>query len=438
MARQTDSDAGQFGEVGVSGLKVQSGMVQEEFLRELQGERGRRTLEQMATNDSTISAFLHGIETLVRSVEWRTEPAGDDSRSQELAEFADSLRGDMSQTWDDTLSEALTMLIHGWSFQEIVLKRRQGPDQTDPTKRSQFNDGLIGIRKLAARNQRSLWKWEFDEDGGIQGMWQWPPNGGDVVFIPIQRALLYRTKSNGNNPEGASVLRRSYKSWYFLTNIQMSEAIGIERELAGMPVARVPNEVLTDSNRTQERKTYERMVRDLRYNEQAGLVLPSDPYRDGEGNPTQMPLVQFELMSSGGQRSIDTTAVIKRYQQDIARSVLADFLMLGTERGSFALSQSKTDLFLQSLQAYLSQIRDVLNRHLLPRIWAVNGFDPDTMPRFEFGEVAKTDLEELGTFLRNVAGAGIPLGPDENLESELRSRASLPESDEPDGGIGGN
>jgi len=432
----TDANAGRFGEIGVSGLHVQSGMVHEEFLHELQGARGRRVLEEMATNDSTIAAFLHGIDTLIRGVEWRTEPADDSANAREAADFAESLRSDMSQTWDDFLSEALTMLIFGWSYHEIVLKRRNGQQSRAGDRRSQFNDGLIGVRKLAPRAQRTLDRWEIDKDGGIQGMWQWPVFGGMPVFIPIERSLLFRTKANKNSPEGESVLRRSYKSWYFLTNVQMSEAIGIERELAGLPVARVPNEVLTDSARSEERKAYEQIVRDLRYNEQAGVVLPSEPYRDNEGNPTSMPLVSFELMASGGQRSIDTTSTIRRYQQDIARSVLADFLMLGTERGSFALSQSKTDLFLQSLDAYLGQIRDVLNRHLLPRVWKVNGFDLDTLPRYEFGEVARTDLDELGTFLRNIAGAGFPLGPDEDVEAELRNRAGLPEQQAPDGDIG--
>ena len=436
-APRTNAKASQLGEIGVSGVRVQSGMVQDEFLRELQGSRGRKTFRQMSLNDSTVAAFLHGIENLVRAVDWRVEPADDTTQAQDAAEFADSLRGDMSHTWDDFLSEVLTFLIHGWAFHEVVLKRRSGPDTNDPKRRSRFNDGLIGVRKLAPRAQHTLDRWDIGEDGGINGMYQWPPFGGQPVFIPIERALLFRTKTNHGSPEGQSILRGAYRSWYIKQNIEMTEAIGIERELAGMPVAYVPNEVLTDSSRSQERQAYERIVRDLRYNEQAGLVLPSEPYRDGQGNPTNQRLVDVQLMSSAGNRSIDTTAVIKRYQQDIARSVLADFLMLGTERGSFALSKSKTDLFLQSLEAYLGQIRDTLNRHLLPRIWRLNGFSFDTMPHYEFGEVARTDLDELGSYLRNIAGlagSGVPLFPDENLEAHLRDRAGLPEQDVEDTG----
>ena len=427
MASKTNQDAGRLGEIGVSGLRVQSGMIMDEFVRELQGHRGRQTFRQMSRNDSTIAAFLHAIETLVRGVEWRTEPADDSDQALEAAEFAESVRNDMSHTWDDFQSEVLTFLVYGWSYHEVVLKRRQGPDRNDPSRRSKFSDGLIGVRKLAPRAQHTLDRWQIDDDGGINGMWQWPPDGGNV-FIPIERALLFRTKTNGGSPEGQSILRQSYRPWYFKQNIEMTEAIGIERELAGMPVAYVPNEVLTDPARSEERNAYERIVRDLRYNEQAGLVLPSEPYRDGEGNPTSQRLVEVELMSSGGTRAIDTGAVVKRYQQDIARSVLADFLMLGSDSaGSFALSKSKTELFLQSLESYLGQIRDTLNRHLLPRLWRLNGFDVETMPHYEFGEVAKTDLDELGTFLRNIAGAGIPLGPDDELEAELRNRADLPE-----------
>jgi hypothetical protein len=34
---------------------------------------------------------------------------------------------DMSHTWDDMISEILTMLVYGWSWHEIVYKKRVGP-----------------------------------------------------------------------------------------------------------------------------------------------------------------------------------------------------------------------------------------------------------------------------------------------------------------------
>ena len=81
---------------------------------------------------------------------------------------------DMSQTWEDTISEILSFLPFGWSYHEIVYKRRLG-DTEDPTTRSRFNDGKIGVRKLPIRAQETLWEWKFDETGGIRGMIQLAP-----------------------------------------------------------------------------------------------------------------------------------------------------------------------------------------------------------------------------------------------------------------------
>ena len=431
MAPKTNPDANRFGEIGVSGVKIQSGVVHDEFLRELHGRKGRETFKQMAYNDATIAAFLHAFETLVRKTDWTVTPADNTAAAQREAEFLQGvLFEDMSHSWDDFLSEVLTFLIYGWSYFEIVLKRRSGPRSTSPSRRSRFRDGRIGVRKLAPRSQDTLDRWKLDDDGGIQGLWQWPPLGGVPTFIPIERSLLFRTKTKQGNPEGQSVLRGAYRSWYYKNQVEISEAIGIERDLAGMPIARVPNEVLTDPDKTAQLEAYRQMVRDVRMNSQGGIVLPSDTYEDSEGNPTGTPRVDFSLVSSAGQRTIDTNAVILRYQRDIARSVLSDFLMLGsTGNGSFALSKSKTDLFLQSLESFTCQIRDTLNRHLVPRLWQMNNLDEATMPLLSFGDIAPVDLDELGNFLRNIAGAGIPLGPDDRLEDALREQAGLPESE---------
>lgn len=52
--------------------------------------------------------------------------------------------------------------------------------------------------------------------------------------------MLFRTESVKDNPEGRSILRNAYRSWYFKRRIQEIEAIGIERDLAGLPVIHAP------------------------------------------------------------------------------------------------------------------------------------------------------------------------------------------------------
>jgi peptide/nickel transport system substrate-binding protein len=140
----------------------------------------------------------------------------------------------------------LSMLIFGFSYHEIVYKYRKG-DSKDPTKKSKHNDGRIGWRKMPIRAQETLFRWEIDIDGGIQAMVQTDPSTGGTYIIPIEKSLLFRTSSQKNNPEGRSILRNAYRPWYFKRRIEEIEAIGIERDLAGLPVAYLPPEYLSST-----------------------------------------------------------------------------------------------------------------------------------------------------------------------------------------------
>lgn len=412
-------------ELGVSGVWIASGYVHEEFLRELQGDRGRRTYREMADNDSMIGAVLAAIELMLRSAKWTMEP-NEENPDQDMADLAYGMINDMEDPWEDFISEALTFLPFGFSFFEVVYKRRVGPYESDPTRNSKYDDGLIGLRKIAPRAQESLLRWEIAPNGDILGFWQQPPEGGQTIYIPMEKGLLFRTTSRKNNPEGRSVLRNAYTSYYFKKNIQITEAIGIERELNGVPMIRVPSKILTDPAHAQTKAAYEKMARDLKFNEQGGILVPSDVYKDDTGKLSQVYKVGVELLSSSGSRNIDTDRVITRYDQSMARTVLADFLMLGTDKGSFALSKSKTDLFLRASQNFVDIIAATFNRKQMPRLWKLNGLPLETMPYLKAGDIAPVDLEEVGNYLSRIATVGVPIGGDPETEEVLREWAGLP------------
>lgn len=431
-----------FRAIGITGLKQNSGYVWEEFLPQLRGERARRIYREMADNDATIGAFLAAIEMMIRAVDWKIVPADiekqkddlivDVTRHEKSVQFVKGLLfEDMETPFDDFITEALSMLTYGWSWFEILYKRRIGPNETNPTRKSRFKDGKIGIRDLVIRSQDSLDRWEVNEETGeIVGMWQTPPAGGDHVFIPREKSLLFRPKSYRKSPESKSVLRPAYRPWYLLKHTQDIEVIAIERELNGLPIARVPQDLLasTDSDDLAIVAEYVKMVRDVKFNEQAGIVLPSDPWMDSEGKHSGLRQYEFELLSSKGSRAIDTNTVIERYQFDIARTVLADFIMLGvSERGSFALSETKVDLFLRSLEGWMEVITNVVNRDLLPGIWDLNGMNPNTMPKLESGRIAPDSLDEIGNYVARLQQGGFFIGSDPKLENHLRRVGGFPE-----------
>ena len=413
-------------ELGVTGIKRAGGYVDEEFLPALRGRKAVKVFKEMALHDSMVGALIFAIDKLVRAVEWKVVPADQTEAGSKAAEFLEQCRDDMSHSWDDFIGEVLSMLVFGWSWHEIVYKKRVGPWEKDGKKKSKYSDGLIGWRKMPIRSQETMMRWVFDENGGIKAMTQLAPPAYKTVNIPIERSLLFRTQINKGNPEGISILRTAYRSWYFKKRLEEFEAIGVERDLAGMPVAKVPDDYLTAAKGTKQEKTvqaFRKMVRGVRRDENEGLVLPVryDP-------DTKQPLFDFELMSSGGARQFDTTSIIQRYEQRILMCVLADFILVGhQDTGSYSLHTDKTGIFREALNAITKAIADTLNRHAVPRLFEINAWKQDELPRFEPTNVDPPALDQLAAFISSTAGAGMQWFPDPELEKFVRDIARLPE-----------
>ncbi len=429
-------------EIGYGGTNTRYGQIRgDELLRELKGKKGITKYREMRDNDATIGAIMYATEQVLRDVPKIVKPADKSDEAQEYADYVTSVFDDMEHTLDDHISEALSSLTYGFAFFEVVYKRRMGPDFKDKKRHSKFSDGYWGVTKLSSRAQ---WTIEPSTDsvdkktGDLLGIRQSSSllDSTNKGFIPADKLVHYRTTTVNNDIYGRSILRNAYKSYTYLTNLQAIEAIAVERELHGIPIGRMPAEYL-GASATDDQKSiradFERMLRDLKNNEQGYALLPSDRHLDNEGKSTggvAARLVDIELITSNGTRNIDIDPIIKRYQGDISRSVMAEFLMLGSSSaGSYALSKSKTDLFLRSMESYINSVYDILNKQLVEPLWMLNGFPVEMMPKIEAGDVAPHDLKELGSYLRNLNGANIDLSNQPEIINELLNTAELPELD---------
>lgn len=419
------------GILGVSGDNTHNGQIRsDEFLTELRGKKAIRKYREMRDNDSTIGAVMYATEQVLRDVDLKVAPANDSPEAKREADFVKSVLDDMDHTLDDHVAEALSCLSYGFAWFEVVYKRRVGPTERNDKKRSKYTDGRMGVRKIAMRAPWTVSRFDVDQKtGDVLGVYQEGSySGSNKHYIPARKSLYYRTTSLNGDPSGRSILRNAYTSYEYLNNLQAIEAIAVERELAGIPVARIPSEYLSaDATPSQAafRQNLEQILRDVKFNEQGYIITPSDTYPDKDGSPTNIKLVDVELMSSSGNRNIDIDPIVRRYQHDIARSVLSEFLMLGSQGGSYALSKSKTDLFLRALESYVQQIVDVLNKQLVERLWELNGLDYSLMPTIKAGDVAPHDLREIAGFLRNLNGADINVADHPEVIQNLMDIAEL-------------
>lgn len=414
----TGSHREEFIELGSSGLRRSGGTINEEFLAVLQGVKGFKVYREMRDNDPVIGAMLYAIDKVITRLEWHVE--GADERT---ATFVQECLDDMSDSWDATLQNILSMLVYGWSFHEVVYKIRGGLTD-DPRTNSLYKDNRIGWRKWPVRAQETLQEWMIDPRGGIQGMIQIDPSAGGLHRIPIEKALLFRTTTNRNNPEGYSLLRNAYRPWFYKRRIEEIEAVGIERDLAGLPMAYVPPEYLMNTANPAQKAVLQsitNIVQNVKRNEQEGIVFPAA--YDDQGNR----IFDLTLLSAPGGRQFDTGAVIQRYDQRIAMSLLSDFLLLGSDRvGSFALGTAKIDLWTLAVDSIAKSIAEVVNQFAIPRLLKLNAMRTDRMPQLTYGQVSSVELIDVADYVSKLVGVGAIM-PDQGLEAHLRQLGDLPE-----------
>ena len=405
-------------EIGRTGQQRYGGVFYEEFLPELRGQRGIRAYKEMSENDDIIGAILFAVKMLIRNVHWGVQPGGTENADEECAEFVESCLYDMEDSWTGTLSEILSFLVYGWSAHEIVYKRRMGRKR-DRQLNSKHKDGLIGWQKLPIRAQDTLYQWEYGARDDLIGMTQVPPPDFGLITIPAEKLLLFRTESCKGNPEGRSILRNAYRAWFFKKRFQEIEGIGIERDLAGLPVLVAPPGVdiwSDDPDIVRTRALAEALMKNIRRDSMDGIVLPAE--------------WDLKLLSTGGKRNFDTNATIDRYDTRMAMTVLADFVLLGHQKvGSFALSDNKTEMFSLAIGAFLDIICEEFNKKAIPYLVDMNGeqFGGITdYPELVHGDIETQDIGKLGDYIQKMTGIGV-LQLDVGLEDFVRQQAGLPE-----------
>jgi len=418
--------------VGFVGLSASSGRTREEFLSALQWPAAGKVYLEMSSNDAVVGGCLYLIESLVRKAKWHVVPGTlpdgkEGDKSDERVLFIQSAMDDMDESWGSFICEVLSMLPYGFSFHEIQYKVRRGPLEKDKKFYSKYSDGKIGWRAMPIRSQATLQEWTFDPATGeamefVQDLSNTEVKGGmGAIKIPLAGNLLFKVKSNRGNPEGFSLLRRAYRSWFFKKYMEELEGIGVERQLAGIPVIQPDeNTNLFDPDNADMvalRTWAQNLVSGLRQDRNHGVVLPFG--------------WELKLLAPAATNALDTDKIIHRYDARIAMTMLADLVLIGSDgTGSFALADTKKSLLTCSLEALLNSICEVLNKVAVPQLLIYNGeTDLSDMPRIVADDIETPTIKELALLLRAV---NIDLTSSPELFNFVMRIASGPELSEAD------
>jgi hypothetical protein len=379
-----------------SGLVEYNGLIKDDFLREFHGQEAYKRFNEMRLNNPIIGAGLLAIEQVVRNMSWEFSSEED---NDPLVDELNEARENMSQSWNDFISEVLSFVWAGYSLFEIVYDRV---------------GGRYLWHKFSPIGQNTVYQWKLDDNGGLVGVTQMGAPLYRAQFLPMERLLLFRTRNERNNPEGRSLLRVAWTSYYYLKNLQQFEAIGFERDTNGMPVIKLPEGADTnEDDDNSDASKAAKVVRNMRNDEQAGLILPFG--------------WDALLLSGAGKSFADLGAAIERYEKRIATAFFVQFLLMGQNNvGSFALAENATDFFMTSVNALADIIAETFTKYAIPRLLKINGAREEDVKRvwLEHTPANNADIAKIGAFLSSVKDF---LTFDEGDELWLRQMAGLPE-----------
>lgn len=427
-------------ESGYLGLNVFNGVSNDELKKELNFPHSVNTYKQMSYH-ATINSALTLFENLIGKADWKFKPIAD-ATPEELkqAKIINEMMQDLTdQTWSEFISEAMSANMYGFSVHEKVYRRRLKANG------SKHDDGVIGWKKLPIRNQETIEKFIFSEDGNeVRGVKQnlsaisdvynrYSSRTNNEVILPRSKVMLFRAGKHKGDPFGKSMLRDAYLAWRFLTVIEEIEANGVAKDLAGLPVLKLPPQYLS-SDASPEQKAirayYENMMRNLQMNQQSAIILPQayDP-------DTRQPLFSLELLSLDGKKGMDTSKIKEYYKNLILTSLFADVLVMGQSGGggSFALGQIKNSLSGSAAEAVLKKIKEVINNDLIRQTYELNGWDTTRMGEIDYDNIQSDDLESFSKAIQRFASTSV-LEVDRAVLNKIRESVgvdSLPLDMEP-------
>jgi len=386
-----------------------------------------QVFDDMVRQDAQVGSVLNAIVTPILRTGWRIDGSG--CRPEVVAhvagDFGLPIVGQKSDvpaarrrgrfSWSEHLAVAVPDHLQ---FGHAVFEQLYFP--IVPT--DEGGDGLFHLRKLGYRPARTIRRWNVAADGGLISVQQYAPQmagmqlvgfrsiGDEPEPLPINRLTVYVNRGKGGNWIGESVLRAAYKNWMLKDRNLRVGMQSVERNGLGIPVHTAQNAEQDATDAGLE------IVQDLRAGDNAGASLPNG--------------AKLELLGLSGTLP-DPLRWVQYHDEQIARAVLAHFLNLGSQTGSWALGTTFADFFTMSIQAVAENIRSTATKHIIEDLVDINYGPDEPAPRLVFDEIGSRQEAILAAISQLITSKA--LTPDPELEKWIRTTAGLPPMEGDDG-----
>ena len=381
-------------EKGATGVRSLWGVLSNvgEHVPELRPGTKFETYDRMRRSDGQVFAALMAIKLPILSATWTV--GSDDEQVRAFVE--ENLFRRIN--WRQFLRQAMTFLDFGFSVFEKVFE---------------IEDGRVLLKKLPMRMQTTICRWEIDEHDELSGVVQRAFKDGKYreIDIPRHKLVLFNLAQEGNNFEGRSILRAAYKHWYIKDELERIGAIAADRHGVGVPIDELSEDLEKGITITDDDyKNGEEILRNLKAGAKSWIVAP--------------PGHKFSVLDQA-DKGFDVMPQIRYHAEEIAKSMLAQFINLGTtQTGSRALAESDLDMFLTALQGMAHEIAETVNEDIVAPLVSWN-FGEGVRAEVTATNIRRANVERIAKAATQLSGAGLIRG-DADLEAHLRRMMDLP------------
>ena len=390
--------------IGIKGLAIFAGLVREEYLTDLRDWRQAAKIYREMSDHVIIATLLDSIRTPLLATDTEVIPASDSEADQKAADFVfDNIMNLDRQTWRSHQADMLECLQFGFALAEVVMEKR--------------DDGRLWLKNLEPRGQETIAMWDWEDDRPVVALQRDPITGASYT-LPMDKLIHVTYRGRKGNPQGQPLLRSLFPAWLKLKYLENFEAIGIERDVGGMPVVDFPDPEKWQGPTSLDdlKSVFEDAFKNLRMDENMWLLMPPGSRAQSWGS---------------GPRSYNIREAIQAKQREILMRFFAQFLMLEhAGLDASGLLKGSQDFFALGLKAVQEELLEAWNLQLVPLMFSVNSFPGMTdYPEIVWHDPGKVDVTELISGYVQATNSKLitPLREDEEHVRSLLDLPDLPE-----------
>jgi len=364
----------------------------------------QRRYAEMRDGSAKVAQVESAFRRPIEQARWELEPNGapdhivnvvsSDLRLPVKGQDGQVPRNTGRVSFDEHLAQALDSVFTGVIFFEQVYEPRGGRER---------------LRKLALRPNETIRRIHTAEDGGLVGITQRGVNGGDDVFIPVDRLVCYSFQKTGPSWEGNSVLRPAWKHYLEVHKLESLQSVVYQRNGLGHPVYE-GSELTEPQFRQEELDAGEEMAKSITSGESDGSSVPSGASLDFKGVTGTLP---------------DISAGILHHNNQIALTVNATHLNLNNQGGSYGMAETMLGEFVNNLQSSADWFAKTFTQHVIEDLVSATFPEYDgPAPMLQVPKIQMNNAVNLSV-VGDLAAKGV-LTKEPNFEGWVRSLLNIP------------